>query len=73
MNKNGMMDRGPAVNGKLVLIVTIGGLIVFTLVMLGITLAIGKYGGKVLDKKAMEHERAIDTQIMRDKEANQKH
>ena len=70
---NGLMDRGPAINGKKFLISVILGLVLFTVVMLVVTLAIGKYGGKVLNKKAMEHERAIDTQIMRDKEANQKH
>jgi uncharacterized protein (DUF697 family) len=67
---NGLMDRGPAINGKKFLISIIGGLILFTVAMLIITLAIGKYGGKVLNKKAMEHERTIDTQIMRDKEAS---
>ena len=70
---NGLMDRGPAINGKKFLFSVIGGLILFTVLMLVVTLAIGKYGGKVLNKKAMEHERTIDTQIMRDKEAGQKH
>ena len=70
---NGLMDRGPAVNGKKFLIFTIGGLVLFTVVMLVLELAIGRVGGQIMNKKAMDHEKAIDTQIMRDKEANQKH
>ena len=70
---NGLMDRGPAVSGKKVLIFTIGGLVLFTVVMLIVTLGIGNVFGKVLDKKAMDHEKTIETQMMRDKEAGQKH
>ena len=70
---NGLMDRGPAINGRKFLLSVVGGLVMFTIVILVVTLAIGKYGGKVLNKKAMEHERTIDTQIMLDKEASQKH
>ena len=69
---NGLMDRGPAVNGKKFLIYVIGGLFLFTIVSMVVTLTIGRVFGQVLNKKAMEHERTIDTQIMRDKEANQK-
>lgn len=70
---NGLMDRGPAVNGRKFLIFVIGGLVIFTLVSMFVTFGIGNYFGHVLNKKAMEHERTIDTQIMRDKESNQKH
>ena len=70
---NGFMDRGPAINGKKFLIAVIGGLILFTLVAMFATFGIGNYFGHVLNKKAMENERQIDTQLMRDKEANQKH
>ena len=73
MNGDGMMDRGPAVSGKKVLVVVIVGLILFTLISMFATFGIGNYFGRVFNKKAMEHERAIDTQIMRDKESNQKH
>ena len=73
MSENGMMDKGPAVNGRKFLIYTIGGLLLFTIVSLVVTLTIGRVFGQVLDKKAMEHERSIDTQLMRDKEASQKH
>jgi gas vesicle protein len=73
MNGDGMMDKGPAINGKKFLIGIIVGLIVFTLVSMFVTFGIGNYFGKVNSKKAMEHERAIDTQIMRDKENSPAH
>lgn len=70
---NGLMDRGPAINGKKFLISVIGGLVLFTVVMMFVEFGIGNYFGHVLNKKAMENERQIDTQLMRNKEANQKH
>jgi hypothetical protein len=73
MNGDGMMDKGPAINGRKFLIFTIGGLFLFTLVSMVVTLTIGRVFGKVLNKKAMQHEREIDTQVMRDKESNLKH
>jgi uncharacterized membrane protein len=73
MNGDGMMDKGPAINGRKLMITVIVGLIVFTAVSMVVTLGIGRVFGQVLNKKAMEHERAVDTQMMRDKEAQQKH
>jgi hypothetical protein len=73
MNGDGMMDRGPAVSGKKALFVVIGGLLVFMVLSLFATFTIGRVFGNVLDKKAMEHERAVGTQMMRDKETKQKH
>lgn len=70
---DGMMDKGPAVNGRKFLICVIGGLVLFTLISMFVTFGIGDYFGHVLNKKAMDHEKMIDTQMMRDKEANQKH
>ncbi len=73
MNGDGMMDKGPAVNGRKFLIAVIGGLVLFTLISMFATFGIGNYFGHVLNKKAMDNERQIDTQLMRNKEANQKH
>jgi hypothetical protein len=73
MNDNGLMDRGPAVNGKKFLIAVIGGLVVFTLIMMFVEFGIGNYFGHVMSKKAMEHDRTIETQIMRNKESNHQH
>jgi hypothetical protein len=73
MNGDGMMDKGPAINGRKLMITVIVGLVVFTAVSMVVTLGIGRVFGQVLNKKAMEHERAVDTQMMRDKEAQQKH
>ncbi len=72
MNGDGMMDKGPAINGRKFLIYTIVGMLVFTLVSLVVTFGIGRVFGQVLNKKAMEHERQIETQVMKDKEAAQK-
>jgi hypothetical protein len=69
MNGDGMMDKGPAINGRKFLISTIVGLLLFTLVSLAVTLGIGRVFGQVLNKKAMEREREVGTQTMRDKEA----
>ncbi len=71
MNGNGMMDKGPAINGRKFIIGVILGLIVFTLVSMVVTFGIGRVVGQVLNKKAMEHEREIDTKTMLDKEAKQ--
>lgn len=71
MNGDGMMDKGPAINGRKVLIFTIVGLLIFMLASMAVTFGIGRVFGQVLNKKAMEHEREVGTQAMRDKEAKQ--
>jgi len=68
-----MMDRGPAINGKKFLITVILGLLVFTLVSMFITFGIGRVWGNALNKKALENERNIQSQKMRDKETAEKH
>ncbi len=73
MNGDGMMDKGPAINGRKFIVGVIVGLVVFTLVSMVVTFGIGRVFGQVLNKKAMEHEREIDTKTMMDKEAKQQH
>jgi hypothetical protein len=72
MNGDGMMDKGPAIKGGKFIVGVIVGLIVFTLVSMVVTLGIGRVFGQVLNKKAMENERKIETQTMMDKEAKQR-
>lgn len=71
MNGDGMMDKGQVVNGKKLLISVIVGLLAFTLISMFATFYIGRTFGNVLDKKAMDHEREVDTQRMRDRESKQ--
>ncbi len=67
------MDRGPSVSGKKMLIGVIGGLILFTLVSLFVTFFVGREFGHILNKKAMDHERDVQSQRMIDREAHEKH
>jgi hypothetical protein len=73
MNGDGMMDKGPEINGRKFIIGVILGLVVFTLVSMVVTFGIGRVFGQVLNKKAMEHERELDTKSMLDKESKQQH
>lgn len=72
MNGDGMMDKGPAVNGRKLMIIVIGGLLLFMVGSIFATVGIGRVFGQVLNKKAMENERKIGTQIMIQREAKQK-
>lgn len=72
MNGDGMMDKGPAVNGRKLMFIVIGGLLLFMVGSIFATVGIGRVFGQVLNKKAMENERKIDTQIMLQREAKQK-
>ena len=67
---DGMMEDGPNVNGRKLLITVIGGLFILTLVGMFLTLTVGRYFGHVLNQKALQHERDIDAQRLRDKEAS---
>lgn len=67
------MDRGPSVSGKKLLVGVIGGLILFTLVSMFITFAIGNYFGHVKNKKLMEEQRQAESQRMIERESEAKH
>lgn len=56
------------VNGKRLIVTVIPGLVVFAIIFFFFTLAIGKYGGAALEKKARENERQIQTERMLQKE-----
>lgn len=59
--------------GKKLIVTVIPGLVVFAILFFLLTLAIGKYGGAALEKKARENERQIQTERMlkKEKEANE--
>lgn len=67
------MDRGPAFNGRNFLITVVVGLVLFTLISMFVTLGIGRAWGNAMNKKALEHERELQAQKMRDKETSEKH
>ncbi|MBI1335099.1 MAG: hypothetical protein JST12_20015 [Armatimonadetes bacterium] len=66
---DGMMDSGPTFNGKKFLISVVVGLILFTLVSMFITFGIGRIWGNLLNKKALDNEREIQSQEMKRKES----
>lgn len=70
---DGMMDRGPAVSGKKLLITVILGLILFTLVSMFATFGIGRVWGNAQNKKALDIERNIQSERMREKEVSGNH
>ena len=66
---DGMMDDAPTVDGRKLLVSVIGGLFILTLVGMFLTLTVGRYFGHVLNQKALQHERDVDAQKMKDREA----
>jgi phosphotransferase system glucose/maltose/N-acetylglucosamine-specific IIC component len=54
--------------GNKLVVRVIPGLVVFAIIFFFLTLAIGKYGGAALEKKARENERQIQTERMLKKE-----
>ena len=70
---DGMMEDVKPINGRKFLVSVVGGLVLFTIVSLIVTLAVGRFFGNVMNKQALQHEREIDAQKMRDKEAAHNH
>ncbi len=70
---DGLMDNGPVFKGRNLLVSVILGLVLFTLVSMFITLFIGRYFGHVLNKKALENERDIQSKRLIDRESTEKH
>lgn len=71
-DENGKMNQGVSVSGQKLVIYVIGGLVLFTLVASFVTFAIGNYFGKRLDKAALENERNIQTERMKQQESGHK-
>lgn len=71
-DNKGMMNQGASVSGQKLVIFVIGGLVLFTLVASFVTFAIGNYFGKRLDKAALDNERTIQTERMKQQESGQK-
>lgn len=65
----GLMHEPAPVSGQKMIIVVVGGLIIFTIVASFLTFAIGNYFGKRLDKAALANERNIQTERMKQQES----